>query len=234
MTNLNKGYFFGIFLALSANVYGQTRPYSIGLQGGAGATSLRGNDIVKLHDPGLAFSAGLTFQYHLGKVISLQSGLSYDRKGSEFNFYATDVNGNPLGTITSRTKWDYLALPILCRTSFGNKKHFFINAGPYFGYLVQQGTVTFGDNIATRHERNNARIKQVDFGVSAGLGYNVPLSKKLMFSVELRNNLGLYNVSSVPVFGDGTVKTNATVLLLGVHTTWDHGIELFHKKAKEL
>lgn len=234
MSNLNKGYFFGIFLALSANVHAQTRPYSIGLQGGTGSTSLRGNSIVNLHDPGLTFSAGLTFQYPLGKVISLQSGLSYERKGSLLTGQASDVNGNPLGVITSRTNWDYLTLPVLLRTSFGKKKRFFVSAGPYVGYLVQQGTVTSGDQIATKREYNNARIKHVDCGLSTGLGLNLPLSTKCIFSVEVRNNRGLYNISSVPVFGDGSIKTNATVLLLGVRTSWDHGKVLFRKKTKEL
>jgi hypothetical protein len=232
MSNLNKGYFFGILLALSANVHAQTRPYSIGVEGGTGSISLRGNSIVNLHGPGIAFSGGFTYQYFLGKVLSLRSGLSFERKGSLWTGQATDVNGNPLGVITSRTNWDYLTLPVLLRTSFGKKKHFFINAGPYVGHLVQQGTVTSGDQIATRRERNNARIKQVDFGLSTGLGLNLPLSKKLMFSVEVRNNRGLYNISSVPVIGDGSVKTNATVLLLGVRTTWDHGMVLFHRKPK--
>jgi hypothetical protein len=234
MSNLNKGYFFGIFLALSANVHAQTRPYSIGLEGGPGSISLRGNSIVNLHGPSIAFSGGLTFQYHLGKVVSLRSGLSYDRKGSLWTGQATDFNGIPLGVITSRTNWDYLTLPVLLRTSFGKKKRFFVNAGPYLGYLVQQGTVTSGDQIATRRERDNARIKHVDCGLSTGLGLNLPLSKKCIFSVEIRNNRGLYNISSVPVIGDGSIKTNATVLLLGVRTTWDHGMVLFRKKTKEL
>jgi len=160
--------------------------------------------------------------------------LSYDRKGSLWTGQATDFNGIPLGVITSRTNWDYLTLPVLLRTSFGKKKRFFVNAGPYLGYLVQQVTVTSGDQIATKREYNNARIKHVDCGLSTGLGLNLPLSARCIFSVEVRNNRGLCNISSVPVFGDGSIKTNATVLLLGVRTSWDHGKVLFRKKTKEL
>lgn len=129
----------------------------------------------------------------------------------------TDISGNPLGkiTITINTNFDYLTLPILVRATFGKKVQFFLNAGPYFGYLIKQTFVSKGTNFPTTTSDNTSLDKRFDTGISTGLGISVPIKTKFAFSFEIRNNLGLFNVSAVPVANNGTIKTNSTNFLLG-------------------
>ncbi|MBN4065980.1 PorT family protein, partial [Candidatus Amoebophilus asiaticus] len=111
--------------------YGQTNKFDIGLEGGPSWTSLRGNDILEdFNDPTIGYSGGLTFQFNFPKLISLRTNIAYERKGVIAKTQAADINGNPIGEITTHSNFDYLTMPLLTRLTFGNKMTFFINVGP--------------------------------------------------------------------------------------------------------
>jgi hypothetical protein len=218
MTNI-KSLFFGLFLlTVLGTTYGQTNKFDIGVEGSPSLIFLRGNDIIdNLPNTAVGFSGGLFFQYNFKKVVSLRTNIAFERKGAGyvFDFQSAVVNGNVLGEITTNGNFDYLTLPILVRATFGKKIQFFVNAGPYFGYLIKQTGVSKGDNIPTKKTDNTSFNKRFDTGISTGLGLSVPIKTKFAFSFEVRNSLGLYNVSAFPVANDGTVKTNSTNFLLG-------------------
>jgi len=204
-----------IILNFGATAYSQTNKFDIGVEGSPSLIYLRGNDIIKqFHKPTIGFSGGLFFQFNFKKIISLRTNIAYERKGSIMTAQTTDINGNPLGKITTNSNFDYLTLPILVRATFGKKIQFFVNAGPYFGYLIKQTFVSKGDNIPTTTSDNSSLAKRFDTGISTGLGLSVPIKTTFAFSFEVRNNLGLYNVSAVPVANNGTIKTNSTNFLL--------------------
>lgn len=212
-----KSLFFGLLiLTVGATTYGQTNKFDIGVEGGPSLIFLRGNDFIdNNHKPTIGFSGGLFFQFNFKKVVSLRTNIAFERKGSILTSQTSDMFGNPLGEITTNTNFDYLALPILVRATFGKKVQYFVNAGPYFGYLIKQTFVSKGDNIPTSTSDNTSLDKRFDTGISIGLGLSVPIKSKFAFSFELRNNLGLYNVSAGWGGNNGTVKTNSTNFLLG-------------------
>jgi hypothetical protein len=212
-----KSLFFGLLILTVGEItYGQTNKFDIGVEGSPSLIFLRGNDFIdNNHKPTIGFSGGLFFQFNFKKVVSLRTNIAFERKGSVLTSQTTDMYGNPLGEITTNTNFDYLTLPILVRATFGKKVQYFVNAGPYFGYLIKQTFVSKGDNIPTTTSDNTSLDKRFDTGISIGLGLSVPIKSKFAFSFELRNNLGLYNVSAVPVGNNGTVKTNSTNFLLG-------------------
>ena len=216
MTNI-KSLFIGLLLlTVETTTYGQTNKIDIGVEGSPSLIFLRGNDIIKQwHKPTIGFLGGLFFQFNFKKIGSLRTNIAYERKGSIMTAQTTDINGNPLGEVTTHTNFDYLTLPVLVRATFGKKVQFFVNVGPYFGYLIKQTFVSKGDNIPTTTSDNTYRDKRFDTGISTGLGLSVPIKTKFAFSFEVRNNLGLYNTSAVPVANDGTVKTNSTNFLFG-------------------
>ena len=83
------------------------------------------------------------------------------------------------------------------------------------GNIIEvSGTVAIvdGDKV---NEDSNEIFKKVDFGWSLGIGKKFKINEKNKLSVELRDNLGLQNISDVPVQGNGTVKTNSFNLILG-------------------
>ena len=111
--------------------------------------------------------------------------------------------------------FDYFTLPILLRTYIGKKHLFFTNAGPYVGYLIKQTDVDKGSNINTVTVDNTSYTQRLDAGFTIGLGVTIPIKKSFLFTFEIRNNLGLYNVSKGAMADDKGVKTNSTNFLLG-------------------
>ena len=212
-----KSLVFGLFLlAVLGTTYGQTNNFDIGVEGSSSLICLRGNDILdNLHKPTIGFSSGLFFQYNFKKLVSLRTNIAFERKGSTSTFQVTDMFAKPLGEINIKTIYDYLTLPILIRTTFGKKVQFFVNAGPYFGYLIKGTLVSEGENILATTNDITSSINRFDTGISTGLGLSIPIKNKFAFSFEIRNNLGLYNVSAVPVVNYGTIKTNSTNFLWG-------------------
>jgi len=207
-----------ILILCSSLVFGQTNKYEVGLELGPSLNSLRGNDILdKNNDFSFAFSSGLTFQYNFPKFISIRTNISFERKGLTTQGSATDQDGNQIGELTIHSNFDYLTIPILGRLTFGKKINFFVNAGPYIGYLIKQTDVTeaFGEYPKTEND-NTDNFKRTDLGITTGLGVRFPIKNKLFLSLEIRNNFGLTNISSVPVVNDGAIKTNSTNLLIGI------------------
>ena len=107
-----------------------------------------------------------------------------------------------------------MTAPLLFRAVVGQKIKYFINVGPYIGFLIKKESVWTGDSIARTSYDETALNKKSDYGISSGLGVLVPIRNRFGVSIELRNNLGLTNVSAVPVFADGSIKTNSTNLLI--------------------
>ena len=215
-----------IFLLLTAvlttSAFGQQSKYNFGLEGSPSMTFLYGNDIInKYHKPVLGFSGGFSFQYNFPKIFSIRTNVAFERKGSEYNnmFYYTNQNGDTIGSekVIAYVHFDYLTLPLLFRASFGKKIKYFFNTGFFFGYLVKQININEATQYLPANTIDNiSRDKRFDIGVSAGLGLEIPIKDKIFITFEVRNNLGLYNVSKVPVSNDGTIKTNSTNLIIGL------------------
>jgi len=207
-----------VLILSSLLTLGQTNKFEVGLEVGPSLTSLRGNDVLdKNNDLSFGFSSGLTFQYNFPKLISIRTNISFERKSSTSQVSATDQNGDQIGEITYHSYFDYLTIPILGRLTFGKKINFFVNAGPYIGYLIKLTDIieAYGEH-PKREFDDTDYYKRTDLGITTGLGARFPIKNKLFLSIEIRNNFGLTNISSFTVVNDGAIKTNSTNLLFGI------------------
>lgn len=198
--------------------YGQIKRFEVGVEGGLGPTFIRGNSKPPAYsDPKIGFTGGFTFQFNLPNIVSLRSGLSYDRKGASEKITETDNTGVITGEFSVDRNFDYLTIPVLARISFGKRFKFFTNLGPYIGILLRQTTVIeehTGFPGETTDDTHN--FKRFDIGMSAGIGGGFPVNDRFMITIEARYNLGLYNVSKVPLSNNGSILTNSTNLIIGV------------------
>jgi len=197
--------------------FAQQPKFEMGLEAGAGITSLWGNEIVtKYNDPTLGFSLGAAFQYNFPKTLSLRTNLFFDRKGCISSGAFLDVTGNLVGNYTSYSRFDYFTMPILLRANFGKKTKFFFNLGSYFGYLKKSSFVYEGPNINGRATFDfTSNYKRLDIGLSSGAGVSIPLAKAISLSFEIRNNLGLYNIGKPLPYSETSLNTHSTNLLIG-------------------
>jgi hypothetical protein len=206
-----------LFYALTFASFGQSSPLNVGFEGGFGLASLRGNDFIdKNHSSKTGYSAGLFVQYNFNKILSLRSGTYLEQKGSSFDFWAEDQNGQQIGPIQGKMNISYLNVPVLLRASFGKKTTYFVNAGPYIAFLLKQNehTEAFSNYPETNADRTGDFTK-VDAGLSAGLGISFDIKSKYALSLEIRDNLGMTNISKPTITNNGTIKTNTLNALVG-------------------
>lgn len=170
-------------------------------------SSLRGNEIIKkYHNPVLAYAFGPTVNLHFNNKLALSSGLFLEQK-------ATGIH--PEENAFFRANFDYISLPLMARYSFGHFVKYYINAGPYFNYLLQE--TSFFASTINPEDKSSAtnQFHRRDIGLSTGIGLRMPIDCNIFFNAELRHNYGLTNISKLPVVENGKIQTNSTNLLIG-------------------
>ncbi|HSY62384.1 MAG TPA: porin family protein [Cytophaga sp.] len=206
--------FFSLLFSISA--FSQQNKWGVGIVGGPGITGLRSEWYKP--SPTLGFYTGLSAQYNFNNYFALHTELAFDRKGTSDKFSLTDSYGNAVGTAKITNQLNYLTMPVLFRASIGKKVKYFLQAGPYLSYLLNQTikTVSTTDEFHYIPRINGtSHLPTMDFGMSAGLGILVPVKEKFSVSCELRGNYGLVNLLSK---GSGNIKEfNETLnMLLGI------------------
>jgi len=223
ITNNSLFYIFliGLFtLITKIQVFGQSHKFEIGIEAFPNLSSLNGTEYNNRNfEPMLNFGAGIFFQYNVRKYFSLRTNIAYERKGSIQNLTGYDINGNPIaGDFFLSSNFDYTTIPLLFRFRFGNSFNFFINAGPYFGFLIKQIYKSDGVFPTPQVNEGTSFHKRFDLGLSTGLGFSLPVHSKLGFSFELRDNLGFYNVSKMPPpYLEKYTKTQSLNFIFGLN-----------------
>ena len=181
---------------------GQTTKFQFGIEGGPGLSTLRYDLFFfpsKYIEAGLGGTIGLSFKYDINNRLALKTNLSYELKG---NTRERDPD----------YRLNYITLPILLQLKFGKAPLFYINIGPYLGYLLP---VTSSIKYY---------YKPIDFGASMGVGLEIPVFQSCGLSFELRNNLGFINISRNATYTDqhgdpvveiGELYTNTVIVQLG-------------------
>ena len=210
-----------LLLASGATVFGQASQFEVGIAGGPSFILLRGNNIIdNIHEPSIGFAAGGSFQWNISRILSLKTNPAFERKGSMAFIPLTDPDGNDAGVGRNYLNYDYITLPVMAVATFGRGFRYFVNGGPYVGYLIQQISTFRAENFPRGTFIGTSQNKRIDFGVSMGMGMSVPLSPLCNFSLEVRENMGLINVSALPVIDNngrrGSILTNSVALQLGL------------------
>ena len=221
------------------NVFGDE--ISIGLQGGLSIPNIRGSATDK-------FSQGFTSRegpffgiftdIGLSRHFSLVVELNYTSQGGKKNGMQLITNV-PSGLPTdmdyyadfkNETILDYVELPVLGRLIFGEKIRFFINAGPYAGYLVRAKAETSGSSLIFLDQAGTMPIfpsavsfdastdvmdslKKWNFGLLGGVGVIFAAGPGNLI-LEAHFQLGLSDIQK-DVTTSGKSQTGAVVVSLG-------------------
>jgi len=185
---------------------------------GATYSNIRGNDIAEQNKYDFNYVGGIGIEQPINSKLSFLTGLNYDNKSfknevlffnpTSFDSYDPIVSGSKGN---QKVTLQYLSIPVLFRYYIDKENTFFINSGPYIGFFLNSTLRFEGEKV---EDEGNGLFKTSDIGLSFGIGKKFKVSENNSINVELRNNLGLTNISDVPVQGNGTVKTNSVNLLL--------------------
>jgi len=177
-------------------------------------SSFRGNDLAEDNKSIIGYTGGVSLEYFIKDNISLNANILYEQKGVK-NEQTTNLGFGPSMTRTFKEKYQYLQIPIIARYYFGEKKLFFVNGGPFFGYLLQSNSIINGTST-----ESSGLNKKIDLGFSGGLGLSFDLKNTNTINLELRNNLGLINISDVETINNGELKTNTLNFIVNYSFNW--------------
>ncbi len=206
---------FLLFISLPTVLPGQL---SLGLDGGLAFTSLRGTDRVEDFRPALGWQAGLKVTYRFpSSDIGLSSGLYRDFRASQTELPLTDENGQPNGLVNAHTNWNYLTIPLeLCIYEEGKVTTVYA-LGLYTAFLQRQWFSEETPLGAEETIENTFNSTPIDFGFTARIAWQVPLSDRISLSAGLRAFFGLNNASSAPLVDEGKIKHFGLGVLTGFH-----------------
>jgi hypothetical protein len=180
-----------------------------GVVGGPGLAVFYGNkDIANAGGSPKAIGAcGLSFQYNFTYHCSLYSEVSFEQKGEKLNSYY----------FLSSTRLNYLTIPVLFKAGFGKKVYFYGMAGPYLGILLNAQGVYDNPNVPmrTKYSDVTSSFKRIDAGISAGVGMRIFLKKYLSFTIENKNNIGLYTISHF-LYSSNAIKNFSSLFEIGI------------------
>lgn len=217
---------FALFTTLFT--YSQNSTLKFGFQTGLNYSSYRGYTLptsiypVYSESPGLAYLGGVTLEYEIKEKLSLRVELNYERKSQKGNntieIRLSIDDPSQVYNFETKRNYDYLVLPLLLKYYFTDQNSFYLNGGPFVGYLVQSKLTNNLDatGFNSPDSKTTQDNKRTDFGLSFGVGKKFEFSNTMTFNLEIRDNLGLTNTSKIGVWNGGTVKTNSLNLMVGL------------------
>ncbi|MGV3460698.1 MAG: porin family protein [Flavobacterium sp.] len=207
-------------IVLLVAAFAASAQVKLGVNAGGTLASIRGNEIAEQNDPGFNFMAGVTLEVPISERLSFYTAVNYEGKTvardlpfdnlGQGNVPAPDDPAFMQGGIDAKYTLQYLTIPLNARYYFGTNKNFFVNGGPYVGIFLGESVKFNGDKIDTDE---SDIYKTFDFGFNLGLGVRVLQTGRHSLDIELRDNLGLTNISDVPIYGNGRLRTNSLNLI---------------------
>jgi opacity protein-like surface antigen len=188
----------------------QDSKWTIGLEAGP-----NWSDIPNWYGSGFflpGISAGLTGEYAVTNKISIKSGLLFQQKGHYTYQNATDSIGMPISGnyFESTYRLNYLVLPVYGKLYLGNKTKFFVELGPYFGYLLDASFKMVyhrnsqPDQVNT--ESQTTKFNRADVGASLGAGISIPVKSRFAIDLGLRYDQGILNINPNTTPGPGDLQ----------------------------
>ncbi len=210
-----------VIILLQYSAVAQKEKNSIEFLGGLISSNFYGGNLKGIKKENLkSYAAGVSFGYSINRIFSLRPNLMYEIKGEETNFQPIDNYGMNLNGYTV-FKFNYATMHLLSRATFGDKINYFVEAGPYVGYLINAKSVGISNSYANgvyystiSREITNS-CNKINIGATLGLGAYYSLNEKLGIGLNIRRSTGLNSIAK----NSNSVlsKTNSMFVLAGIN-----------------
>jgi hypothetical protein len=190
-----------ILLSISFNIYSQNKSFDLGIKTGGGLSFwVGGKGFTKNKSFSYGLTNGLSFVYNSKEKFFLQTELLIERKTIREVFYETDNTGSQIGERKRIVGGDAIELFIMPGFKTKGKAKFLISGGVFVGMFFNDHLVLLPSDTEPEKEVYN-RIPPVlafDFGLSTSIGFQYPITEKLIFTLENRFNVSIENFVRVP------------------------------------
>lgn len=194
---------------------------SLGINAGVTYSSLRGNATAEENDPSFNYLIGAALEIPLAERLSFVPSVNYERKSVTRSFKFNDLGGGIIHDPNdpafrqdepeAKYTLQFISVPLLMRYYFGPHKSFYINGGPYAAFYIGDILKVEGNRF---DEDSDGLYKSTDFGLTLGAGTKFRIKENSNIVIELRNNLGLTDISDVTIINGGSLKTNSVNLIV--------------------
>lgn len=149
------------------------------------------------------FNAGLSADYYFSRTWSLKVEARYDQKGYAGGTLYDD-NGNDIADNVN-FRLNYVDVPVLASVHFGSNREWYLDFGPYIGFLTSAKTTNYND-LNVKDSFNNT-----DGGFDVAIGVKLPISPRAKFFVELGGQAGFGNIFSGDSYSTQNYSNNLNV-----------------------
>ncbi len=172
---------------------------SFGIKGGLNLANLFVNDAnIEDNNWKVGYHAGLFLKAPLTNMFSVQPEVLYSAAGAKFTYGGSNL-AQTLGINPGEVRFNlnYVQVPVLFMFNVGA---FNVHAGPYASYLLKADVKNLQNddpfNPSALVELNESDFQRLDYGIAAGLGFDLKNAK-----VGLRYNYGLQQIGGGGVAG---------------------------------
>lgn len=176
-----------------------------GISAGVTFSDIRGDGYAKDFNYGLGYLAGLTVDMPLNQRFFFCTGINYERKSAvqETSFNYTETIIGPDGTAVQlpvegsgkiTTSLDYVVVPVILKYYLDIHENYFITGGGFIGYAFNDKYTIEGNKPMGGYEQD---YESWDYGINFGIGAKFKLTRYQELNIELRDNLGLANITAI-------------------------------------
>ena len=175
-----------IMAAFTTTTFAQQQKGDVefGIHVGYGGSNVSSSNLVN-SSISSAFNAGIATDFYFSNRWSLKTKLIFDQKGWGSGFLATVDD-----QFITDFRLNYITLPIMANWHFGKKRNWYLNFGPYVGYLAGAKATDVSTDVKDY-------FHNTDFGLAAGIGTKIRLSNNLKLLIEYDDQEGLIDIFKV-------------------------------------
>jgi hypothetical protein len=193
-----------VFIGFVATTAAQGRGnIEFGLHGGLNSSFI--SDSWGSSDVRTNFSAGASADFYFSDSWSLKVKGIYDRKG--WNNDLVTVNNN---VYRANFALDYVTIPVMANFHFGNKRNWYVNFGPYVGFLINAEETAFKTDV-------KESFNTTDAGLALGFGVKIPLSNYAKLFIEYDVQSGFTEVFKYDFDNGDNARNTRGALNVGIN-----------------
>jgi len=176
----------------------QKENFEYGIITALSISNISSSDIYFESKPIVEYKGGFFGNYYLNEKFSIRLKTLYERKGYNgfYRFGEADIVFN------------MITVPITANYYFGKNNNWYVNLGPYVGFMIAAKANRNGSVDITKN------YKSMDFGISGGIGFQFPISQKTDLFIEIDNQTGMSDILKEDLWY--SVKNNRMSLNLGI------------------
>lgn len=212
---------YALFLTLiSAAGFAQKYVYTVddaprllfGFNAGATYVGLHGNSVSGENNSTIDYLVGISLEVPLYNNFSLIGNINYERLAFTRNIpFRSGANADDAGGYGTRLILQNITVPVNLKYYIGQSKDYYINGGAFVRYFLDETLRINGDRADSSSYGN---FQDFTYGVNLGLGTRFVVNNNNAINIEVRDNLGLSNITRQTAAGGNSVKTNSLNLIV--------------------